>query len=100
MAIIGNDDDMNDEIFLRGIDAGDFQSSVVEGVVQAVKPLLREMNEPRLVDGDRMAELAAISRPTLDRAVKDGNIPCVRIGRCVRFEPRKVIDALSKASQQ
>ena len=91
---------MRDEIILRGIDAGDFQSSVVEGVVQAVKPLLKEVNEPRLVNGDRMAELAAVSQATLDRAVKDGIIPCVRIGRCVRFEPRKVIDALSESSKQ
>ena len=46
-----------------------------------------------------MAELASVSRPTIDRGVKNGTIPSVMLGRCRRFEPRAVFDALAKAGE-
>ena len=84
------------DLFLQGIDPDELKASITAEIIEALKPLLADSNEPRLVDGDRMAELAGVSRPTIDRAVRDGTIPSVLIGRCRRFEPRKVIDALAE----
>ena len=86
------------EVILKSIDADVLRATIASDVVQAIKPILTEVNEPRLVDGDRMAELLSVSRPTLDRAVKQNLIPSVRIGRRRLFEPRKVIDALSESN--
>ena len=83
------------DLFLLGIDPEELKASITAEIIEALKPLLADSNEPRLVDGDRMAELAGVSRPTIDRAVRDGKIPSVMIGRCRRYEPRKVIDALA-----
>ena len=83
-------------LYLEGLDPDELKASITAEVVKALKPLLADSNEPRLVDGDRMAELAGVSRPTIDRAVRDDIIPSVLIGRCRRFEPRKVIDALAE----
>ena len=84
------------DLFLQGIDPDELKASITAEIIEALKPLLADSNEPRLVDGDRMAELAGVSRPTIDRAVRDEKIPSVLIGRCRRFEPRKVIDALAE----
>ena len=84
------------DLFLQGIDPDELKASITAEIIEALKPLLADSNEPRLVDGDRMAELAGVSRPTIDRAVRDDIIPSVLIGRCRRFEPRKVIDALAE----
>ena len=84
------------DLFLQGIDPDELKASITAEIIEALKPLLADSNEPRLVDGGRMAELAGVSRPTIDRAVRDDTIPSVLIGRCRRFEPRKVIDALAE----
>jgi len=85
-------------ILLQDFDPEEFRDSITSAVVAAIRPLLAEAQEPRLVDGDRMAELAGVSRPTVDRAVKDGLIPSVKIGRRRLYEPRAVIDSLASAS--
>ena len=84
------------DLFLQGIDPDELKASITAEIIEALNPLLADSNEPRLVDGGRMAELAGVSRPTIDRAVRDDIIPSVLIGRCRRFEPRKVIDALAE----
>ena len=83
------------DLYLQGMDPEQLRADITEMVVAAILPLLVDSQEPRLVDGDRMAELAAVSRPSIDRAVRDNVIPSVMIGRCRRYEPRKVIDALA-----
>ena len=85
------------ELFLSGITADDLQAKVAAEVVELLLPILTAANEPRLVDGDRMAELADVSRPTIDRGVRNGTIPSLMFGRCRRFEPRAVFDALATA---
>ena len=74
------------------LSADDRQQLIAE-LLTELKPIIAASAEPRLVDGDRMAELAGVSRPTIDRAVRDGIIPSVRIGRRRLYEPRAVIDA-------
>ena len=87
------------ELFLSGITADDLQARIAGEVVELLLPILTAANEPRLVDGDRMAELCGVSRPTIDRAVKSGSIPSVMLGRCRRFEPRAVFDALARTGE-
>ena len=86
------------DLYLQGMDPGQLRADITAEIVAALKPLLANSQEPRLVDGDRMAELAGVSRPTIDRAVRDDTIPSVMIGRCRRYEPRRVIDALTKGT--
>lgn len=86
------------DLILRDVDPEQLRAEIVSEVINALRPLLAEASEPRLVDGYRMAELASVSRPTIDRAVRDGLIPSVLMGRRRLFEPRKVIDALGQAT--
>lgn len=48
----------------------------------------------KLVDRHQIAEILGVSVPTIDRHLKDGRIPIVRVGRTVRFDPGRVISAL------
>jgi excisionase family DNA binding protein len=88
------------DYIIRAIDPEQLRADITAEVVKALKPLLADSQEPRLVDGDRMAELAGVSRPTIDRAVRDGIIPSLRIGRRRLFEPRAVIDAWANANEK
>ena len=88
------------DLIFRDTDPNELREAITAEVVAAIRPLLAEVNEPRLVDGDRMAELAGVSRPTIDRAVRDNAIPSVRIGRRRLFEPRAVIDAFAQATKK
>ena len=87
------------EVYLSGITADDLQAKIASEVIEQLRPILSAASEPRLVDGDRMAELASVSRPTIDRGVRNGTIPSVMFGRCRRFEPRAVIDALATTGE-
>ena len=64
------------EIILRGYDANELVSLITTDVVEALEPMLPAINEPRLVDGDRMAELLSISRPT-HTADKPSTVFCI-----------------------
>lgn len=88
------------DLLLRDTDPDDLRAAIVADVIKALTPMLADSNQPQLVDGDRMAELASISRPTIDRAVRDDIIPSVMIGRCRRYEPRAVIDALANGNKK
>ena len=81
------------DLLLRDTDPDDLRAAIVADVIKALTPMLADSNQPQLVDGDRMAELASVSRPTIDRAVRDDIIPSVKIGRRRLFEPRAVIGA-------
>ena len=83
------------DLILRDTDPGELREAITADVVAALRPLLVESREPRLVDGDRMAELAGVSRPTIDRAVRDDIIPSVKFGRRRLFDPQAVINALA-----
>lgn len=52
--------------------------------------------EGSLVGRERMAEIAGISVPSLDRLVRDGRIPSIQINSRRLFEPKAVIDALKQ----
>ena len=91
---------MPNNLILRDIDPAQLRDDITASVVAALIPLIAKANEPQLVDGGRMAEIAGISRPTIDRGVRDGIIPSIKIGRRRLFEPRAVIDAWSKANEK
>ena len=78
-------------------DPGTLADGIAAAVVAAMRPILAESSRPLLVDGDEMARLAGVSRTTIDRAVRDGIIPSVLVGRARRFRPEAVIDALTVA---
>lgn len=85
-------------LILQGIGPDELTEAIAAAVLDALRPVLAETSSPLLVDGHEMARLAGISRPTIDRAVRDGIIPSVLIGRARRFRPDAVIDALTVAS--
>ncbi|TWU51141.1 excisionase family DNA-binding protein [Rubripirellula reticaptiva] len=80
------------------------RDELIRDTAEAVAKLLRSENAseamPMLVDGDEMARLAGISRPTIDRAVRSGLIPSIMVGRARRFRPAAVITALESASRE
>ena len=84
-------------LLLEETDPGTLADGIAAAVVAAMRPVLAESSRPLLVDGDEMARLAGVSRATIDRAVRDGIIPSVLVGRARRFRPHAVIDALTVA---
>ncbi|MCR9293900.1 MAG: DNA-binding protein [bacterium] len=75
----------------------DDRDTIVTAVVDALRPMIEARTE-LLVDGDRLAEMIGMSRPTVDRLRAAGIIPSVLSGRCRRYDPAAVIDALRKHS--
>lgn len=49
-----------------------------------------------LVNSDRIAVHLGISSRTAQRMARDGIIPCVHVGRCVRFDIDDVDRALNR----
>jgi excisionase family DNA binding protein len=45
----------------------------------------------RLVDRHELAKILGVSLPTLDRQLRNKNVPRVRIGRRLQFDPTEVI---------
>ena len=85
-------------VIVQGIDFAELRAEIVADVVTAMQPLLDASSGPMLVDGDRMAELAGVSRPTIDRLVRREVIPSVMIGRRRLYCPSMVINALIGAA--
>ena len=54
----------------------------------------------RALTADDLAALLRVSRLTIVRKAKRGTIPSFRIGTCVRFDPRAIIDWLKKHGVQ
>lgn len=50
---------------------------------------------PRLVDRVELRSLLGVGESTLDRLTKRGEIPSIRVGRRVLFDPDAVIAALT-----
>jgi excisionase family DNA binding protein len=85
------------DLLLRDIDRHDLIREITAEVVAAMRPVLADSFPPLLVDGDRMASLLSVSRPTIDRMRADGVIPSVLIGRRRLYQPDAVVAALSNA---
>ena len=71
---------------------------LADAVAKRVEPLLGKQTEG-LVGRQRMAELANISVPSLDRMVSAAAIPSIRQGTRRLFEPTAVFAAMREASQ-
>ena len=83
------------DLLLRDTDRAELIAEITTEVVAAIRPLLGEAQEPRLVDRHRMAELAGVSLPMVDRLTSAGDVPSVMIGRRRLYQPVAVIDALA-----
>ena len=81
------------DLILSNVPIEELRAGLAADIISALRPVLTESREPLLVCGDRMAELGGVSRPTLDREVRDGKIPSVLIGRRRLFDPADVIAA-------
>ncbi len=84
-------------LLLQGCDTNQFADDLTERVISRIEPLL--LRRTKLVDGDTMAELLSVSRPTLDRDVKAGRIPFGRIGARKVFDVEAVMAAVLGNSQ-
>ena len=82
------------DFILRDLDPEELRADIIKGTIAAVRKIVNEASQPQLVDGDRMANLLGVSRPTIDRLVRDDLIPSVMVGSRRRYEPRSVIDDL------
>ncbi|HEX7992356.1 MAG TPA: helix-turn-helix domain-containing protein [Streptosporangiaceae bacterium] len=47
-------------------------------------------NTAALLTIDQVAERLAVSPRTVRRMVNDGSLPCVRVGRQIRFRPKDI----------
>ncbi|WP_417745567.1 helix-turn-helix domain-containing protein [Rosistilla oblonga] len=54
--------------------------------------------QPLLVDCVELAPLLSVSVETVKRYTAKGQIPCVRIGRRVLYQPEAVLAALAEAT--
>ena len=59
----------------------------------------RMANRRRLLTRQELARVINISVPKLDTMLRDGELPVIRVGRKVLFDPHAVIQHLAKQSQ-
>jgi excisionase family DNA binding protein len=79
--------------------AVDPEAEALELLRQAIELLLdaRRRRAPvaeKLVTAEQLAELFSVPVSAIESKARDGSLPCVRLGRWVRFEPSAVLDAL------
>lgn len=60
---------------------------------------LPEAPAARLLSADAAAELLGVDASWLARAAREGAIPCVRLGKYVRFDPAAVVAHCTKAER-
>lgn len=85
---------LNTPILVQAFDTEDLIERVADRVVERLGPLFDSKVE-LLVDGNRLAQLLKLSRPTVDRLRSSGTIPSVLIGTSRRYSPADVMNALS-----
>lgn len=85
---------MNRSLMIEGVDLDALTDAVAAAVVAKMKPLIEQSTAPLLVDGDEMARLAGVSRPTIDRLRAAKLIPSVLLGTRRMYQPSAVIEAL------
>ena len=55
-----------------------------------------QTNGPHLVDAHEMAQILQVPVSWIYRKTSLNQIPCVRIGKYIRFEPQKVVEHYQK----
>ena len=50
----------------------------------------KNRQQTKLLTPDEVAEMLRLARKTVIVMARDGKIPCVRIGRLVRFDPAEI----------
>ena len=88
------------DLILRDVDPEKLTAEITQNVVAALTKVLVDSAEPMSVDAERMAKLSGLSRPTIDRAVREGTIPSFKVGRRRLFQPKKVIEAFASQSEK
>lgn len=88
---------MTESMLVRSIDVDALAERVAAIVVERVLPNLSQSRR-NLVDRPKMAELAGISIPVLDRLVSQKLIPSTTVGTRRLFDPDAVIDSLANGS--
>lgn len=81
-------------LYLEGIDRAELVAEIAAAVVAELRGMSPAPDGATQVDGDRMAQIAGVSRPTLDRLVKRDAIPSRKVGRLRRFVPDEVLAAM------
>lgn len=81
-------------LILQGITLDDLVDAISSEVMSRLEPALAKSAAPMLVDGDEMARLASVSRPTIDRLRAADEIPSIPAGRRRLYDPAAVIAAL------
>lgn len=59
----------------------------------------RLANRRRLLTRHELSQVIGVSIPKLDTMLRDGELPIIRIGRKVLFDPHAVIQHLAKNSR-
>lgn len=59
----------------------------------------RLANQRRLLSRQELAPIINVSLPKLDTMLRDGELPVIRVGRKVLFDPHAVIQHLSLGPQ-
>lgn len=85
---------MSRSMILENLDADELVEKIAAAVVERVRDILTEAQQPRLADRRQMAMLAGVSEPTLDRLVRAERVPSILVGSRRMFRPTAVIAAL------
>lgn len=66
-------------------------------VVKQLKPLLGKQQQELTIG--QAAELLNVSKPTIERWIRDGRIPSYLVGRCRRLSREAVLNAIQEKSE-
>jgi excisionase family DNA binding protein len=85
---------MNNVIVLSAAELDEFKRQLGCEVLQAIRDGLATSEAERTVDRSQLAALLNVSVPTIDRMVRQGTIPSLRINNRRLFLPSEVYAAL------
>lgn len=88
---------MNRDLLIQQVDRESLVADIVAAVMVELKPLIEQAKHPALIDGNELARRVGLSRPTIDRLVKENAIPSRKVGSRRLFDLRSVVEALPSA---
>ncbi len=54
----------------------------------------------KLLTINDLMELWSVSRDTIERLIRNGDLECIRVGGSIRFKPQQIADYLDQSSSR
>jgi len=86
----------NNKLIFSTIEISELLKLIREAQNTESSQQVNSKNSQKYLTRAQVAEMLKISLPTLGKYVKDGSIPCYRIGNRILFNPDEVVESLDR----